>query len=466
MDTSFSAEIRVLLCSNCGAALQMGLSGGQAQCQYCRAVNQAGMRDERPLVDPAMAATRQQISEDERIARLRMQDGKPLLPPPSLAPLFAGGAQLPPWKKQEALAVWQGARQELRTNPTNYDAGERLLFLTMVLANQLGDTPDPVRERAMFESALDVMSLPRHRQIMRGYLSRNATRVGDLAAAERWLAPCDSRADELDSDTSYRFSRALLDTAKRDYNSVLRTLGGRAEDVPTMDAMDAVCTVLRANAWEKMGQPQASLALLQQGMSTQGASGRVTMEKFIAMNPSFQLCAQTFPQATQQHAQVAGRVAATAATGGIHTVFVPLGALMMLGAVACIAVLIASAFVDLGPAAGMGSGIALVTLLPMGLIFGGIGLAMRKAAKKAEYLRVHGVSAQARVMGHQGTGMRINGVPQVAIQLQVDVPGRGPVPAVVKMLLDPMSMHALMPGAMVPVRVDPNDPTSVMIETQ
>jgi hypothetical protein len=258
----------------------------------------------------------------------------------------------------------------------------------------------------------------------------------------------------------------LLDTSRGDFQAVLRTLGGRAEDVPTMDAMDAVCTVLRANAWEKTGQPQASLALLQQGMQTQGASGRVTMQKFIELNPRMQLCAQTFPQATQQHAQVAGRVAATAATGGIHTVFVPLGILMGIGAIACVAVLIASAIVDLGPAAGMGAGIALVTLGPMALIFGGIGFAMRKAAKKAEYLRVHGVSAQGRVMGHQPTGMTINGVPQVAIQLQVDVPGRGPVQAVVKMLLNPMSMHALMPGAMVPVRVDPNDPSSCMIETQ
>ncbi len=466
MDTTFSAEIRVLLCSNCGAALQMGLSGGQAQCQYCRAVNQAGVRDERPLVDAAMQATRQHISEDERIARLRMQDGKPLLPPPSLQPLFAGGAQLPPWKKQEALAIWQGARQELKANPANYDAGERLLFLTMVLANQLGDQPDPVRERAMFESSLDVMTLPRHRQMMRGYLSRNATRLGDLAAAERWLAPCDSRADDLESDTSYRFSRAMIDTAKNDFQAVLRTLGGRAEDVPTMDAMDAVCTVLRANAWEKSGQPQAASALLQQAMATQGASGRVTMEKFIQMNPRFQLCAQTFTSANQQHSAAAGRVAATAATGGIHTVFVPLGILMGLGAIACIVVLILSAIVDMGPAASMGSGIALLTLGPMALIFGGIGFAMRKAAKKAEYLRVHGVSAQGRVMGHQPTGMRINGVPQVAIQIQVDVPGRGPVQSVVKMLLNPMSMHALMPGAMVPVRFDPKDPTSCMIETQ
>ena len=74
---------------------------GQIPCRYCHAVNQLSVRDDRPAFPPTAP-----ISEQERINRLRAQDGRPLLPPPSLQALLPNG-QLPAWKVQEALAVWQ-----------------------------------------------------------------------------------------------------------------------------------------------------------------------------------------------------------------------------------------------------------------------------------------------------------------------------------------------------------------------
>src|SRR5690242_18221907 len=103
MNSTFSYQLRILLCTNCGAPIEMPRAGGQAACRYCNAVNQRAMRDERPLFTPGPQAF---LREDERIARLRAQEGKPLLPPPILAPVIANG-ELAPGKEQEAFSVWQ-----------------------------------------------------------------------------------------------------------------------------------------------------------------------------------------------------------------------------------------------------------------------------------------------------------------------------------------------------------------------
>jgi uncharacterized Zn finger protein (UPF0148 family) len=74
MDTTFSFQLRILLCTHCGAPLEASMAGGQISCRYCQAVNQLSVRDDRP----AFASHQAPISEQERINRLRAQDGKPL----------------------------------------------------------------------------------------------------------------------------------------------------------------------------------------------------------------------------------------------------------------------------------------------------------------------------------------------------------------------------------------------------
>lgn len=460
MDTAFSFQLRILLCTHCGAPLEASPAGGQIPCRYCRAVNQLSVRDDRPALAPSQAP----ISEQERINRLRAQDGKPLLPPPSLQALVPNG-QLPAWKVQEALAVWQATRQELRVT-ANFEAAERLLFLTMVLSQHFMEQTDRLRQRAMLESALEAFTLPRHRQVMRGYLCRSACRLGDLQAAEQWLAPCDRQSDDLETDSEYRYSRAFIDTAKGDWNAVLRTLGGRFEDVPIQDAMDAVCSVLRANAWERLGHMQAAVGLLQQAMVTQGASGRQTISKVIAINAGMRLCEQSYPAAEGQHAIVAGKIAAASVSGGIHKPFFVIGILCFAASVVCIFLMLTDLIFDVPSGAAFGCGIALTTLLPMGLIFGGIGYTLGKAAARAERLRVHGIMGTGQVLGAQPTGMSINNVPQMAIRLQILLQGRPPYEATTKMLMSAGFAHALTPGASVTVRVDPDQLSDVLIEAQ
>jgi hypothetical protein len=110
----------------------------------------------------------------------------------------------------------------------------------------------------------------------------------------------------------------------------------------------------------------------------------------------------------------------------------------------------------------LGPGITMVVMgaTGLGMLFG--GFKARASAKKAEHLRVNGVRAKARVLGLSGTGLTVNGVPQVLVQLQVELPGHAPYQASTKLLLS--NPGQLAQGGQVAVRVDPQDPSSLIIE--
>ena len=279
MNTTFSCDTRVIACDNCGAPVQATPAAGSFQCEYCRAINELQSRQEQ--VAPESQAP---IDEFERLRRLRSQDGSTPPPPADLLRLVPGGL-LTSRNVPKAVTIWQGLRHELRSKPSSPMAAERLVFLTMLLVTNYQVKHDLLRQRAMLESALEVLELPRHKQMMRGYLCRCACRSGDLTAAEEWLAPCDPRSDDLETDTAYRYSRACIDTASGNYEGVLEILGGAPTHVPIMDSFDHVCAVLRANAWEKRGNLAAATNLLVQAMAIDagGASGRLAVEKVVQL---------------------------------------------------------------------------------------------------------------------------------------------------------------------------------------
>ena len=138
------------------------------------------------------------------------------------------------------------------------------------------------------------------------------------------------------------------------------------------------------------------------------------------------LCEQSYPVAHGQHDIVAGKAAAAAVSGGIHKPFFIIGVLCLIASAVCILLMLTDLIFDAPRGAAFGCGIALITLLPLGLVFGGIGYAMGKAAARAERLQVHGIVGTGQVLGAQPTGMAINHVPQMAIRLQILLPGRPP----------------------------------------
>lgn len=464
--STFAYDARILACSGCGAPLDAPLAGGTFTCTYCEAENLVAARVEGPVIEAGASGP---VDEAERVQRLRAQDGKPLLPPDSLRTLVGPGGDLPEWKVQEAVEIWQSARRELAKS-SSFEAAERLLYLTLTLANHFAGNNDQRRQRAMFESALEVFFLPRHRQLMRGHLARSAAQEGDLQAAERWLEPCDTRSDDLDTDSAYRFSRAFIDTGRREFREVLRVLGHGSDDVPIMDAMDTSTTLLRANAWEQLGQPDRAVALLMERMKKGGVNARRAMKIMVGRYADWGLCRESYARAAATYRDAAAEAAGEKASGGIGLIFVPIGCLFLLLSVG---LLLASAILlaltrltgaDFGETTLI-TGVTGAGLLIPGLAMGGVGIQMRRAAKKAQRLRRHGLSGFGEVLGMEATGTKINDVPVMRIRLRIQLEGRSPYEASTKMLLNSAERAQFITGRTVPVRVDPEDRTEVIVET-
>ena len=477
---TFDHTVRVLLCSSCGAPLELDLASATAACGYCGASNVLVARDDAPMAERPASAP---IDEAERRVRLRRQTGRALTTPPGLEALVPKG-RLDPWKVQEVFAVWQSTRQETRTTG-GFDAAERLLYLTMVLANHHA-TDDRLRQRAMFESALVVLTLPRHRQAVRGFLSRAAAREGDLEAAAAWLAPCDTTSDDLETDTAWRISRAYLDTARKDWPSVVELLGTAADAVPIADASVPMAHLIRANAVEREGNVSAAEALLRSAMAG-GAKNRAALATLRGLHREWDLCPRSYPRAEAGYTATAAKSAGGMGSG-VGSVFYWVG--LLLNAVTLLAILamFATGAVALGlgalpaivqvparyrselaavaSACGVAAftfAVALPTTLPMGLVFWGIGRGLRNAGIRAQRLRLHGRPGTAQVLSLKATGMSINDVPQMEVKLRVELPDAAPYEAVTKLLLPPHEA-ARLAGATVSVRVDPKDPTAVLIE--
>lgn len=448
--TLFRYDVRILMCEQCGAPLDAAPEGGHVACRFCQARNQIGRRN---VTMVGASPNRPRLSEPERIMRLRAQDGRPMVPPVGVQHLFGPAGTIEPWRVQEALAVWQQTRSEVRTTGSP-DAAERLHFLTIVLSSMFGTQGEAHRQRALLESALDVAALPRHRQSLFSALSRCAVRDGDLAAAESWIAACDPVSDELESDSDYRLARAYIDTVRGNFPMVISVLGAGPQDVPIHDAADGVCAILRANALERMGRGQEAVAMLRH--FKQKAGDRMAMQKVMEAHRQWNLCPQSYAIASQEHTAVAADRAAMAASGGIHLVFVPLGGLMSAVAFVCV-VLVIAGVIPVVAAPGLVLGLGLT-----GGIFLAVGLVLKKQADRAKRIRLHGVPGQAEVTGVSPTGTRINGVPMLRYALMVRVEGWPPYAASVSMLAT--SAAGVGPGVTVPVRVDRQNPQDLIIE--
>lgn len=449
----------MLLCERCGAPIEAEMAGGVAHCRYCGVQNMLQGRDERPVFQPGMSAP---LPEPERIQRLRMQDHQPLLPPAGLEQLAPGG-KLEPWKVQEAMAVWQQTRQSLRANRSDFPAAERLLFLTQLLSQNLSEQNDVVRQRAMLESALEAATLPRQRQIILGYLCRAACRANDPDAAESWLRPCDARSDDLMMDSSFRFSRAYVDTLRGNFQGVIAALGRGPEEVPIHDSMDIVCDVLRANAWERMGQTQAAIDQLRARMA-QGPAMRAGIEAVLRVHASWNLCAQSFPAAQQQQDVVGADQAANAGGGVVGWILIGTGAFVMfMGVVTSVGPLITAMEMTGRYSASFLTGplvaISTTGLIGVGLVVGGV--LFLKSAAKTRRIRLHGLRAQARVVAVNPTGMIVNGVPRMEIVMLVNLPGRPEYQASTKVIL--RGVERLV-GQTIAARVDPENQNEVIAE--
>ena len=247
---AFSYHTRVVSCAQCGAPLECSAAGGTVRCKYCQATNQVTKRDDGQARTLAQAPAT--LSEAQRYAKLREQDGKPLPTPPSLQHLSSDGtisAENVTLARQE----WQRARSELALSD-GFAAAERLYFLTLALRPHFQPPEHRLPLRAMLETTLEHLQDRHHRQVLHAILTQEAARDGDVDAAERWLELSSPHSDEIRSDTAYRLGRALIAVRRGDFRTVLSAVGLNVSDVPIADEHDVLAALLRAHALENMRQ--------------------------------------------------------------------------------------------------------------------------------------------------------------------------------------------------------------------
>lgn len=89
--------------------------------------------------------------------------------------------------------------------------------------------------------------------------------------------------------------------------------------------------------------------------------------------------------------------------------------------------------------------------------------ALGRQQADAQRLMATGLIAQATVQAVRDTGMTINQNPQVEFDLLVAVDNREPYEVTHRQVVSRLVLANFQPGASIPVRVDPADPSRVLI---
>ncbi|HEY8086819.1 MAG TPA: hypothetical protein VIF09_03220 [Polyangiaceae bacterium] len=444
MNYRAAGDARFFLCASCMSPEQGPPQGGPAACSRCR--TQVTLPDRSAmLANPGLVPPPD--NDPNRLAQLRLQDGRPRVAAPTLAAVL-GGQGIQPGREQEALAIWNSLR--MRAQQGDVSASEDLATLTLMVAQLDSSQQQPVLVKALAESGYDASVLPRHKQEHLGRLVRLAIKEGDRGRAQRYLSWMMPNAPELDADSEFRVSSAWAATMDRDAQRVFALLGPQKDAVPIVDWMDDMATVLRANAYEVMGNlPTAGQAL------GQLANPRA-LPAIRGAFPALALCQASggaFEAASNQ--QAAGRAASSASMIGY-----------IVGGI-----LAFSGFVTLASGVGITvatGGEVLASIIPgsIGAVLLVVGIVIvvraRAKAKRAAWLRVNGVSLTARIVNAELTGTMINNVPLMRFVLQVAGP-HGPYAASFKKLA-PAHEVARVIGGEVRVRADPNNMQDVILE--
>jgi hypothetical protein len=439
--TVFNFELRVIACQVCGAPVEVGEAGGAKACSYCGSSQEPAARAQAVARSAAMP-------EPERLDRLRSQLGKPTRVPQPLADLFVG-FRLLPWKVSEALGRWRRLLADAQRDPEVEGALERL---TRALASHFGQEGDPMRERALLQAALEAVRTPRHRQSLLAALSRAACRVGDAAAAESWLRMCDPTSSNLEIDSVYRATRALVATYGQQHEEVLQVLGAGGE-APISDEYQVPCAVLLGNALERLGRVDEAVAVLDRGQSSSLARHRA--REFVAEYSGIELCPMSGPAALARQAERGAALSSRAAGRPLIMLVFTLAVLAAGGITA--AVLGATSTLGGTLMAGGITGLLVGALAPITVI-------EFLRSGRARRLRRSGRPEIATVVHARYGGQETMGVPQLLYKLMVFPAGRSPFYANSALHADKPTRERLARGAVVVVRMDPERLGDVLLE--
>lgn len=441
---------RAYLCPRCFAPAFGPVPGGPAVCGRCQAP--VNLRERESVFASLLPPPGANPHDPGRMMNLRAQDGRPRVPSPSLQGLL-GGTAIMPGRQDEALRIWQSMRE--RGEAGDVTVSEDLATLTMLLCQYETNRDNIAFVKALTESALDAVVLPRHRQEQLGRLCRFALAEGNVPLGQAFFSVMNPCAAELEADTEYRMSAAVLAISERDPGRALQWLGPQKDAVPIADSVDAMASVFRAHAYEMTGNVQAAAQILRELPTPEILP--LVQSRF----PRLGLCASSGTAYTQTATQEgASRAASQASNVGclFGAIFMMVGFIML--AVGS-GIFISTGF-DLEAPGAVGE------LVPAGLgsVFFTIGLVSmlraRTAAKRAAWIRTHGIALTGRIARADPTGTRINNQPVLRFVVQVQGP-QGPYEASFKRLMN-MMQAASMIGQTVRVRADPRNLQEIILE--
>jgi DNA-directed RNA polymerase subunit RPC12/RpoP len=389
---------RLYVCARCGAPERGPLEGGSVSCSHCSELRVLPARSA-----PARSALQGPLDDPAHLQELRGQARHTREVPGTLQTVL-GGADVQRGREREALAIWEALRA--RAERGDAAASEDLAALTLLLV----ETPMPVEQpallrEALLESACDAAALPRHRQELLGALARGAAGRGERARAARYLGWMAPGAPDLESDSAARVSAAALGTLDRDGRRVLDLLGPTSDFMPIVPSLVPLAVVLRANAYELLGDSAAAAQALRE------LPGPHVLARLSASFPALRLCARTGPA----YAALATQEAARRATSNAGDVGMLVGgALALVGAV-LVAVAVFGRHRShsgiIGPALAVVIGVILFARA-------------RARGRRAGWLRANGLPLTAHILRAEPTGTIDNGVPVYRLTLRVEGPER------------------------------------------
>jgi hypothetical protein len=438
----FSFGLRASCCFACGQPVA-GADGSRIACTRCgQAV------DLRPRASFLRPGGAQQPGPQP--PQFRAQDGRPLLPPPNIAFLWENGQELAAHREPEALMAWQGARQ--RAAAMDIGAGEEICFITRALVVRAEAQGDLQRVRGLIEAGLECVQLPRQRAILLGMIARAAVRAGDVEAATAWWS-CFEPPQELESDSEHRMTTAVVATARGDFHAVLSAVGSAFDQIAIQDALDPQAAVFRINALERAGRVDEARQQLQ-ALFAKGPAMRNVLERIQQQYRAIPLCQGSMPAVQAAHEQSAR---ATAGSGKIRMGYLLIAVSLLPVVVTTIAGV--STFASTGRADAFFAVPFTLIFVPA---FGLWGLRTLRMGQREKQVFERGVRAPARVVGAAPTGVTINNIPELRIELEVQL--SPPVRTQIRMLVHPGQQHVLAPGTMLHVRVDPQQPDVAVLD--
>jgi hypothetical protein len=108
---------------------------------------------------------------------------------------------------------------------------------------------------------------------------------------------------------------------------------------------------------------------------------------------------------------------------------------------------------------------SLLFLLALSLVLNGCAIANKMSGvSQAKELQTTGEAAQAEILKIWDTGMTVNDDPVVGFLLEVRPTGKDAYQAETKLRISRLYVPQVQPGAVVPVRIDTNDPKRVSLD--